>query len=104
MSITLNIITTHPKDTLLFGRSSPENQIKVEEYIKQTSELAGFVSETRTRISDTMIEHNIVFDSIENFQSYLIFDQNHEIKTARSEYNFQNGIVGVRTVTNSDPI
>lgn len=101
MSVTLTIITTHPKDTILWGRSSPENQIKIEEFQKQTSELEGFVSETRTRISDTIVEHTLIFDSVENFQSYLIFEQNYAIRNERNEYNKQNGITSVRTVTES---
>jgi hypothetical protein len=103
MSVILTVTATHPKDTLLFGRSSPENQIKMEEFQKQTSELPGFISETRTRVSDTVVETNLMFDSVENFQSYLIFEQNHAVKQERIAYNTQNGITGVRKVIDSNP-
>ena len=102
MSITLNIIVTHPEEATLFVDSSPENKIKVEEYNRQVAALAGFVSQTTTTISSTVFEQTLIFDSLSNFQSFLVFEQNQPIYKDRGLYNRQNGIAGARTMIDND--
>lgn len=98
MSITLNIIVTHPEEATLFVDSSPENKIKVEEYNRQVAALEGFVSQNTTTISNTIFEQALTFDNLSNFQSFLIFEQNQPIYKERGQYNRQNNIVGARTM------
>ena len=84
--------TTKPENVEWFKDVEPDTVAAISEWRKSQP---GFVSINRVAVNSTTISNTYTFDTLENFNAYLVAAESNTNIIARNLYNDQNGITSV---------
>lgn len=99
MSVTYVVVTTKPAGAKFFNQVSDENKSKADAQKAWTATLPGFISQEMVDTSDDVRTFTIIWETIENYVSWVTQRRNSPLFIERNTYNKDNSITNDYTET-----